>query len=136
MIARQDFIDAVRSCVGTPAVHMGRHPGKALDCVGLPWAACWMCGLELSNTRTYDSTPSEADLTAGLSQFCDREMDPARAHIWQVLYGRQARHVVVPVGVNECGQPLVVHVLPKMREVRETVWQGIIYCGWRIRGVA
>lgn len=135
MIERQDFIDAVRSFVGTPAVHLGRNPGSALDCVGVPWAACWKCGLELDRTPTYDSTPSETDLRMGLSQFCDVVEWPGEAHIWQVYYGRQARHVVVPVGVNECGQTLVVHVMPKMRQVRETVFDGIIAAMWRIRGV-
>ena len=136
MITRDAFIESVRKCIGTPVVHMGRRCGKALDCVGLPWAACKDAGLELSDTDTYDGLPSGENLTTGLSAFCTQVEDPAAAHLWQVYHGKQPRHVVVPVGSNECGQPLVVHALGKRRAVIETVFDGAIAVYWRIEGVA
>jgi len=35
MIERQRIVALARSCIGTPFAHQGRHPGAALDCVGL-----------------------------------------------------------------------------------------------------
>lgn len=134
MIARDKFIDVVRRCVGTPVVHMGRKPGRALDCVGLPWAACNALGMGLPETRTYDSMPSAADLADGLARYCD--MVPQDGHLWQVYVGREARHIVVPVGVNGCGQTLVVHAWGVGKRVCETVHtKRKIAAQWRIRGV-
>ena len=39
MISRAQFVEAVRSCIGTQVGHRGRTIGGALDCVGVPWAA-------------------------------------------------------------------------------------------------
>lgn len=126
-------MEAVEACIGTPVVHYGRKPGAALDCVGLPWAACVACGMDMPATASYGARPSEDELTAGLSQFCD-EVD-GDGHLWQVMHGRQARHVVVPVGVNDCGQPLVIHAWAKGRVVRRVVWESGAVRHWRIRGV-
>lgn len=135
MIQRAKFIEAVLSMVGTPVVHMGRRPGKALDCVGVPWAACWKCGLELDATPHYGSHPSEDDLANGLSLYCDEVQHINTAHIWQIPHGRQARHVVVPVGVNECGQTLVVQAWARGRVVRKTLLADPPQRMWRIRGI-
>lgn len=133
MIRREDFIAAVKECIGTPVVHMGRVPGKALDCVGLPLVACQSLGLELPPTDAYNATPSGDDLTRGLSGYCDPVDDGG--HLWQVFVGSQARHVVVPVGVNECGQPIIVHAWGYGRRVRQTIHTRAIVARWQIRGV-
>lgn len=135
MISREDFIAKVLSFVGTPVVHMGRKPGKALDCVGVPWAACWALGLELPNTPAYGYMPGESDLTIGLSMYCDPTDRIEDSHIWQVKHGRQARHCVVPVGQNEIGQVLVVQAWARGRVVRQTMLTDAPDCMWRIRGV-
>lgn len=135
MISHLAFQQAALSCIGTPVVHMGRQPGAALDCVGLVWAACRMAGLELAETPTYSAQVDEATLTEGLELFCDRETDHARAHVLQVMHGNQARHVVVTIGANECGQPLIVHAWAKGRVVRRTILDMRVVAGWRIRGV-
>jgi hypothetical protein len=135
VIPRAQFIASVRSLVGTPIVHLGRAPGRALDCVGVPWVACVACGLDLAPTPVYDALPREAQLTAGLALFCDETTVDDDAHLWQVLHGRQARHVVVPVGMNQCGQAVVVHAWAKGRVVREVVSDYHIARLWRIRGV-
>lgn len=135
MIARTQFLAAVRSCIGTPVCHQGRAIGKGLDCVGVPWAAATACGLELPATRGYGVLPGESELADGLAAYCDRVVDLADAHVWQVRVGRQARHVVVPVGVNGCGQPLVVHAWGRNRRVIECVQVEPIVTCWRIRGI-
>lgn len=135
MIERERFVAAVRSCIFTPVAHMGRTIGRGLDCVGVPYAAAREVGVDLQPTRSYGLLPSESDLADGLAAYCDRVADPADAHIWQVRSGRQARHVVVPVGLNGCGQPLVVHAWGRNRKVVEAVWVEPVAAYWRIRGI-
>lgn len=135
MIQRAEFVSAVRRCIFTPVVHMGRTIGRGLDCVGVPYAAAVACGLDMPPTRSYGVLPSESDLADGLASYCDKVTELADAHIWQVRVGRQARHVVVPVGTNGCGQPLIVHAWGRNRMVVETVQVEPIVHLWRIRGI-
>ena len=135
MISRDDFKAEVLRAVGTPVVHMGRIPGMALDCVGLPWAACNALGLALPATNTYDGFPSEDALTDGLRSYCDEVSDPEDAHLWQVYVGRHARHIVVPISDNQCGQPLVVHAWGHGKKVCRTIYDRVVAKRWRIRGV-
>jgi|694.fasta_scaffold39617_2 hypothetical protein len=135
MIARADFLAAVLSCVGTPVGHRGRTIGGALDCVGVPWAAAVVCGLELPETADYGLVPGGDQLAGGLMSYCDRVYEPARAHLWQVRAGRQARHVVVPVGYDEGGTPRVVHAWGKGQLVKLVPWPGEVDTYWRIRGI-
>jgi hypothetical protein len=134
MIARADFMASVRQCIGTPVVHMGRTIGKAIDCVGLPWAACNALGMCLPATANYDALPSEHDLSDGLAAYCDEVADGG--HLWQVFVGSQARHIVIPSGVNQCGQQLVIHAWGNGRRVVvETVFSRTVAKRWNIRGI-
>lgn len=135
MVPRSQFVAAVRSCIFTRVVHQGRTIGRGLDCVGVLYAAAVACGVEMPKPRDYGRLPSESDLVDGLSSCCDRVSDPDDANVWQVRSGRQARHVVLPVGVNGCGQPLVVHAWGRNRTVVETVWVEPVVAYWRLRGV-
>lgn len=125
--------------VGTPVIHGGRVPGKALDCVGVPWSACVQAGLVLADTPVYRALPTEEELAEGLRLFCD-EVEPTRSddrgHIWQVMLGREARHVVVPVGVHADGQPLIVHARGQGKRVCKMVLDKGVVRAWNIRGVA
>ncbi len=134
-IARTQFMAAVRACLGTPVGHMGREPGKALDCGGLPWAAANLCGLGLAPTPSYRKMPSSRELESILGLFCDRVDDPSDAHVWQVFFGRQPRHVVIPAGVNACGQQLVIHALGDSGRVHQTILSDRVHAHWRLRGV-
>ena len=131
MIPRADFIAAVRTCVGTPTGHMGRTIGRSLDCCGVVWAALDAIGLATKPTITYRALPC-ADVTErGLLEFADRTETIEDAHLWQVAIGKQARHIVVPVGDG-----LVVHACAKRREVVCERWVRPILGLWRLRGVA
>lgn len=46
-MTRDDIITAARDCLGTPFVHQGRIPGRALDCAGLVVAVAqaWWRGI-------------------------------------------------------------------------------------------
>jgi hypothetical protein len=140
MIPRDQFVAAVRSCIGTPFVHQGRAIGTGLDWVGVPWAAAVACGLELAPTRTYGLPMLESDLAAALQGFADRVDEAAAAHVWQVRIGGVARHLAVPVGVNGCGQSVVVAAGPYAKHKRpghvvESVLVDPIAACWRIRGI-
>lgn len=135
MIPRADFIAAVRSCIGTRVGHHGRAIGKALDCGGVPWAAAKACGLDLAETPRYARRPSGADLTNVLAKFCDRVEDEEAAHVFQVMFEGEPRHVAVPVGVNGAGQTIVVVALVRNRRVVETVLAAPVAARWRIRGI-
>lgn len=135
MIDRADFLAAVRNCLGTPVVHLGRTPGKALDCVGLPWAACNALGMALPMTQDYGGVPSADDLAEGIASYCDEVENGG--HLWQVFVGQQARHIVIPSRLNECGQQLVIHAWGAgRRRVCETVYNRRVARRWHIRGVS
>lgn len=136
MIAREQFLAAVISCIGTPVGHYGRTIGKALDCVGVPWASCVACGMHLEPTTRYRRLPTGEELRAGLSQYCDEVGHVADAHILQVYAGAEPRHVVVPVGLRDDGAVRVVHAWRKNGVVQEAVLVDRVWRWWRIRGVA
>lgn len=48
MSRRHDFVAAARRALGTPWVHQGRIPGRALDCVGLLLASAQAAGVDTS----------------------------------------------------------------------------------------
>lgn len=92
-----------------------------------------MLGMTLPPTEPNNAVPSEDDLTRGMAQYCDEVT--AGGHLWQVYVGREARHIVVPVGLNECGQMRIVHAWGYGKKVLETVFEKAIARRWNIRGV-
>ena len=53
-----DIITAARACLGTPFRHLGRIPGKALDCAGLAVSVALALGLEVDDREAYGRTPA------------------------------------------------------------------------------
>lgn len=136
MISREDYILAVRMCIGTPVQHGGRKIGKCLDCVGVMWAACDLCGLLLEPHPRYGPLPSGDELSGGLSLFADRVERIEDAHALQVFVGRQPRHLVVPVGLDASGRIEIVHAWGKMSLVQLTTLTSPVAAAWRLRGVS
>ena len=137
MLERSRFLEAVKACVGTPVRHMGRRPGVGLDCVGLPIAALATCGVVVPPTDHYGTHPDEATLTEGLASYCDRiDLEDAEpGDLLQVLAGRQARHVEVFTGYNECGQKLVTHAWARNGKVQVGILTDTVMQAWRIREI-
>lgn len=135
-VTHEDYVRAVRSMLGTPVVHMGRKPGKALDCVGVPWAACVSLGMRLAATPIYSVMPTERQLEDGLSLFCDLDPEPDRAHIWQIRFRGIACHVVVPIEQVDGRSWLCVHAWGEGRRVAEKLVRREAVRAWSIRGVA
>ena len=61
-----DIITAARDCLGTPFVHQGRIPGRALDCAGLVVAVAQAVGVEYIDQTGYSRSPSGGLLEAAL----------------------------------------------------------------------
>ena len=134
MISRADFVQAALLCIGTPVVHMGRVAGEGLDCVGLIWAACDLCGLPMAKTPSYGPLPNGSTLTAGLELFAERCDSLADSHVLQVFVGREPRHAVIPIAIE--GERIeIVHAWGKHQSVRRSFLTDRIHAGWRLRGV-
>ncbi len=134
MITRAQYIVAVLSCVGTPVGHLGRIPGKVLDCVGLPWCSVVQCGLQLEETPKYSRIPTGDEMESGLLLYADKVSCLENAHMLQVFVGKQPRHVVVPIGRNE-GHLLIVHAWRPNRVVSLVPFSGVVHQMWKFRGV-
>ena len=65
-MTRDDIIAAARDCLGTPFVHQGRIPGRALDCAGLVVAVAQAIGVEYIDQTGYSRSPSGGLLEAAL----------------------------------------------------------------------
>ena len=65
-MTRDDIITAARDCLGTPFVHQGRIPGRALDCAGLIVAVAQSIGVEYVDQTGYSRSPSGGLLEAAL----------------------------------------------------------------------
>ena len=60
------IIAAAREFLGTPFRHLGRLPGKALDCAGLAVSVALALGLEVDDREAYGKTPANGLLEAML----------------------------------------------------------------------
>jgi hypothetical protein len=140
MIAREQFLAAVKSLCGTPVVHRGRVAGPrgGVDCVGVPLVALALCGATVDmHADIYGMVPDSDQLEAGLARYCDR-LDVAVAgpgDLLQVYHGRKPRHVMVWTGRTQAGQAMAVHAWGKGACVREVVVAESIAGAWRVRGV-
>ena len=61
-----EIIRAARGLIGTPFVHQGRLPGRALDCAGLVVAVAQAIGVEYVDQTGYSRSPSGGLLESAL----------------------------------------------------------------------
>jgi cell wall-associated NlpC family hydrolase len=65
------IVAATRSFLGTPFRHLGRTPGKALDCAGLAVSVAGALGLSVDDRDAYGRTPANGLLETMLdAQTC------------------------------------------------------------------
>lgn len=62
------IVAAARECLGTPFVHQGRLPGRALDCAGVAVHACRQCGLTALEPQGYGRQPHDGMLEMWLER--------------------------------------------------------------------
>ena len=60
------IISTAREFIGTPFVHQGRLPGRALDCAGLVVAVAQAVGVEYIDQTGYSRSPSGGLLESAL----------------------------------------------------------------------
>ncbi len=138
MIPRDVFVQAVKSCVGTPTRNGGRVAGAALDCVGVPLCAAALCGLHLSVPEPYGNPPGSGALFVALRQHCD-EVHPANAidgDLLVSLWHGEPRHLMVRVGADRHGRIVVVHARGASGfVVEQPILRTAVHSCWRLRGV-
>jgi hypothetical protein len=130
--AREQFLAAVESCVGTPVVHRGRTIGQALDCVGVVVASMATCEIVLADRLDYGRIPSGDQLAAGLEHagFVRVAVEDRRpGDVLQVYAGQEARHAVVLVADGD----LIVHAYGKGNRVAKAPLGSRIGACWRHR---
>lgn len=138
MIDLQAFLQAVKSCVGTPTRHGGRIVGAGLDCVGVPMCALALCGLHIEEPAPYGNPPGSGALFVHLRQYCDEVMaDDARdGDLIVSLWHGEARHLMVRVGKDRHGRIIVVHARGGSgRVVQQPILRTAVHSWWRLRGV-
>lgn len=62
------IIDVARACIGTPFLHQGRIPGRALDCAGLVVAVAQAIGASYIDQQGYSRVPSRGQLERALDE--------------------------------------------------------------------
>lgn len=134
MIAHAAFAEQLNELVGIPFRHQGRNAQGGVDCVGLPYLAATLCGLEMQQTPLYTLQPTEQQLTDGLAMFCDRVDDASQAHIWQVPFPGGLRHIMCPIENVDDGT-LCVQANSRRGQVVRTLWRRSCVASWVIRGV-
>lgn len=112
MIARADFVAAVKALVGTPVKHRGRLAGCGLDCVGVPIAALAACGVRLPEPEPYPQIPGAGALEDHLRRHADVVGDEMPGDVLVLLWKGEARHVAIDVGDG-----LIVHARASMHRV-------------------
>lgn len=96
----KNLADVVQEYVGTPYVHLGRKPGKALDCIGVVICGLREMGLEPEDWPNYGELPRESDLVSRLddSPLVERVTgEPMRGDILALRWKVKVRHVAVLV---------------------------------------
>jgi cell wall-associated NlpC family hydrolase len=135
---RRAIVESARLEVGTPFVHQGRRPGKALDCVGLPVVVAQRLGLPYEDETSYPRTTDGWVLQRCLNACADRVPldDVGLGDLLVFLRGRGTWHV----GIVSSLRPLtMIHAWSRKTNscVREEPisreWLNRINSAWRFR---
>lgn len=141
---RQQIIDAARSCLGTPFVHTGRHPGHGLDCSGLIVAVAQVLQYPHTDVKGYTRRP-DGKLLDHFKQYMDEipvdELGPGDV---PVMYIGKRRKLPQHVGVlydDENGIRHIIHAngeagcLQTVDSMYEPKWKRLTNWGLRFRGL-
>lgn len=129
-----EIVAAARAEVGTPFVHQGRIPGKALDCAGLAVvvASHWHA---VSEPQAYGRSPH-----LGLLQEWVEAQDflepgqPVTGALLLMRFGKEPQHLAI------CAGDTIIHSYGSVGKVVEhnfsNVWRARVVKAYRFRGVA
>ncbi len=135
---RTEFVEKVRSYIGTPFHHQGRLPGVGLDCAGLVVAAARELGGEVKDANVYRRTPDHTIFLAHIRESCDDigfdDLLPGDLVVFN--FQGNPQHIGVITGINPL---MLTHAYAQLRKVVEhgldASWKArVSYC-FRIRGI-
>lgn len=129
-----EIIAAARIEIGTPFVHQGRIPGKALDCAGLAVAVAghWYT---VAEPRAYGRSPHLGLLQWWIETQDFVEPGPVEAGaILLMRFGAEPQHLAV------CAGDTIIHSYGNVGKVVEhnfsPVWRARVVKSYRFRGMA
>lgn len=129
------ILAAARACIGTPFVHQGRIPGRALDCAGLVVAVAQAIGADYRDVQGYGRTPSGRRLECVLDdQPCLERiaaMDRQPGDVLLIRFAGDPQHLAIFAGDT------LIHSYASVGSVCEhrlaSVWASRIVCAYRFR---
>lgn len=142
MTTGADVVTAARAEIGTPWVHQGRLPGRALDCAGLIITVARALALVPSDfdVNGYSRAP-DGSMTDILGQWCEQIEAPELGAIVCVRSGRLPQHVGI-VGDYVHGGYSMIHSSNSSKPPR-VVEHRLVFLStmrlvsvWRLPGVA
>lgn len=132
-----DIVAEARKHIGTPFVHQGRLPGKALDCAGLVVTVAHSLGIEMMDAKGYGRSPNGALEAVIAAQTCVDQVPIAERQPGDVLtmrFAKEMQHVAI------CAGETVIHSYEAVGKVCEhaldEMWVKRIVRVYRIRGLA
>lgn len=135
---KQDFIEALRSELGTPWKHQGRLSGVALDCAGLVVVSARACGMEVPDRLDYERRPDTAVLM-GVIEDSGLYLTPVNAlqegDLLVMKYDRNPQHLAVVTRIEQGRPPKIIHASAASRKTVEHYltddWRAILVHAWR-----
>jgi cell wall-associated NlpC family hydrolase len=129
-----DIIAAARAEVGTPFVHQGRLPGKALDCAGLA-ATVARHWYEVEEPRAYGRSPHLGLLQQWVEAQAFIERGPVEAGALLLMrFGAEPQHLAI------CAGDTVIHSYSRVGKVVEhnfsAVWRARVVQSYRFKDAA
>jgi cell wall-associated NlpC family hydrolase len=129
-----EIIEAARAELGTPFVHQGRLPGKALDCAGLAVvvASHWYT---VSEPRAYGRSPHEGLLRIWVEDqhFIEPSATPEPGGVLLMRFGKEPQHLAI------CAGDTIIHSYGMVGKVVEhrfsDVWRARVAASYRFAGV-
>ncbi|MGE0109105.1 MAG: C40 family peptidase [Bdellovibrionales bacterium] len=110
------FIDAARSCIGTPFHHQGRQPSVGLDCIGLVVVSLKAVGVSVCDRQDYGVRPEGGALVAALEAHGARAVSEISAgDILLFRYDNQPQHVGIATSSSS-----LIHAFAPVGSVVET----------------
>ena len=132
-----DIVTEARKHLGTPFVHQGRLPGKALDCAGLVVVVAQALGIEIADTKGYGRSPNGALEAVIAAQTEVTQVPIAERQAGDILtmrFAREMQHVAI------CAGETVIHSYEAVGKVCEhaldEMWAKRIVRVYRFKGLA
>jgi cell wall-associated NlpC family hydrolase len=110
------IVSAARSFLGTPFRHLGRAPGKALDCAGLAVSVAGAFGLSVDDRDAYGRTPANGlletmlDAQPGLVRVTRQ---PQAGDLLLMRFKGDPQHIAI------CGGDTIIHAWMTVGKVAE-----------------